>query len=122
MDCVHVDILVMILSFSFAGYQHLRKVRTSRWHSGEEPACQCGSVKRCGFSPWVGSRKWLPTAVFLPGELHGQRSLVGYSPQDHKELHMSEREHTHTHTQRYKGTWDLCYFLTTASDSDYLKV
>ena len=26
-------------------------------------------------------RKWQPTPVFLPGEPHGQRSLVGYSPQ-----------------------------------------
>ena len=24
-------------------------------------------------------RKWQPTSVFLPGEFHGQRSLVGYS-------------------------------------------
>ena len=28
--------------------------------------------------PW--RRKWKPTTVFLPGEFHGQRSLVGYSP------------------------------------------
>ena len=28
--------------------------------------------------PW--RREWLPTPVFLPGELHGQRSLAGYSP------------------------------------------
>ena len=28
--------------------------------------------------PW--SRKWQPSPVFLPGEFHGQRSLVGYSP------------------------------------------
>ena len=28
--------------------------------------------------PW--SRKWQPTPVFLPGEIHGQRSLVGYIP------------------------------------------
>ena len=28
--------------------------------------------------PW--KRKWQPTPVFLPGESHGQRSLVGYSP------------------------------------------
>ena len=28
--------------------------------------------------PW--RREWLPTPVFLPGESHGQRSLVGYSP------------------------------------------
>ena len=26
-----------------------------------------------------------PTPVFLPGESHGQRSLVGYSPWGHKE-------------------------------------
>ena len=25
-------------------------------------------------------RKWQPTPVYLPGESHGQRSLVGYSP------------------------------------------
>ena len=29
-------------------------------------------------SPW--RREWQPTLVFLPGEFHGQRSLVGYSP------------------------------------------
>ena len=27
---------------------------------------------------------WQATPVFLPGEFHGQRSLVGYSPWDHK--------------------------------------
>ena len=32
-------------------------------------------------------KKGLATAlVFLPEESHGQRSLVGYSPQGHKEL------------------------------------
>ena len=29
-------------------------------------------------------KEWLPTPVFLPGEFHGQRSLVGYSPWDRK--------------------------------------
>ena len=37
---------------------------------------------------WVGTiprrKEWLPTLVFLPGEFHGQRSLVGYSPWGHK--------------------------------------
>ena len=36
-----------------------------------------------GFDPWVGKipwrREWLPTRAFLPGEFHGQRSLVGYT-------------------------------------------
>ena len=27
--------------------------------------------------PW--RREWLPTPVFLPGELHGQRSLANYT-------------------------------------------
>ena len=27
--------------------------------------------------PW--RRAWQPTPIFLPGESHGQRSLVGYS-------------------------------------------
>ena len=49
------------------------------------------------FNPWVGKipwrRKWLPTPVVLPGELHGQRSLVGYSPQGHKELDMTVIKH-----------------------------
>ena len=30
-------------------------------------------------------REWLPTPVVLPGEFHGQRSLVGYSPRDSQE-------------------------------------
>ena len=41
-------------------------------------------------------RKWQPTPVFLPGESHGQRSLVNYSPQDHRESDMTERL-THRH-------------------------
>ena len=40
--------------------------------------------------PWVRKipwrRKWQPTPVFLPGESHGQRSLVGYSSRGHKKV------------------------------------
>ena len=43
--------------------------------------------------PW--KRKWQPTPVFLPGEFHGQKSLVGYSPCGHKELDMTEQLSTH---------------------------
>ena len=35
-------------------------------------------------------RKWQPIPVFLPGESHGQRSLVGYSPWGCKELDRTE--------------------------------
>ena len=34
--------------------------------------------------------EWQPTPVFLPGESHGQRSLVGYSPKGHKESDTTE--------------------------------
>ena len=34
-----------------------------------------------------------PTPVFLPGESHGWRSLVGYSPRGHKKLDTTERLH-----------------------------
>ena len=36
------------------------------------------------------NRKWQPTPVLLPGESHGQRSLVGYSPEGQKELDTTE--------------------------------
>ena len=36
-------------------------------------------------------RAWQPTPVFLPGESHGQRNLVGYSPWGLEELDTTER-------------------------------
>ena len=64
--------------------------------SGKEPTCQHRKHKRPRFDPWVGKipwrRAWQPTPVFLPRESHGQRSLVGYSPQGRKE---SDLTHTH---------------------------
>ena len=36
------------------------------------------------------AKEWQPTPVLLPGESQGQRSLVGYSPQDGKESYMTE--------------------------------
>ena len=46
-----------------------------------------------GFDPWVGRIPWRwawqPTQVLLPGESHGQRSLVGDSPRGRKELDMA---------------------------------
>ena len=37
-----------------------------------------------GRIPW--RREWQPTPVFLPGESHEQKSLVGYSLRGHREL------------------------------------
>ena len=48
------------------------------------PACKWKKLKRHRFDPWVRKipwrRAWQPIPVFLPGEYHGQRSLVGYGP------------------------------------------
>ena len=42
-----------------------------------------GRGNRCGLDPWVRKIPWRstrqPTSVLLPGEFHGQRSLVDYS-------------------------------------------
>ena len=45
------------------------------------------------FMPW--RRKWQPTPVFLPGESHGWRSLVGCSPWGPEESNTTERLHFH---------------------------
>ena len=52
-------------------------------------------VPGLGRSPGEGNGYPLQSE-FLPGEFHGQRSLVGYSPWKHKEFDMAERL-THTH-------------------------
>ena len=63
--------------------------------SGKESACQ---HRRHGFYLWVGKspwrRKWQPILVFLPGDSHGQRNLVGYRPWGCKE------SDTHAPTRR----------------------
>ena len=61
---------------------------------GKELVCQRQKCKRHRFHLWVGKipwrRAWQSTSVFLPGESHGQRSLVGCSPCGLKELDMTE--------------------------------
>ena len=44
---------------------------------GKESTHQSRGPKRRRFNPW--RRKQQSILVFLPGEFHGQRSLVGYS-------------------------------------------
>ena len=45
--------------------------------------------------PMFWRRQWHPTPVLLPGKSHGWRSLVGCSPQGHKESDTTERLHFH---------------------------
>ena len=97
----------------------------SHWESPRLMAWICLQCRRPGFDPWVGKilwrRKWQAIPRFLPGEVHGQRSLVGYNPWSHKELDMTE--HTHMHVRKgghffffllnanLKESWKLLFFL-----------
>ena len=62
------------------GLENFEHYLTSVWDE-----CSCAVV-------WAF---WQPTSVLLPGESHGGRSLVGYSPWGRKELGMTERLHFH---------------------------
>ena len=57
----------------------------------KESACHVGNP---GLIPGWGSplEKSMAThsSIFMPGEFHGQKSLVGYSPWGHKESDMTE--------------------------------
>ena len=57
----------------------------------QNPPAKCRTP---GFDPWV----WQPTPVWLPGEFHGQRDLVGYSPWGPKRVG-HDWAHTDSHTQ-----------------------
>ena len=73
----------------------------SWWLHGKQSTCQC---RRLGFDPWVRKIPWrrkLQPISVLPGESHGQRSLVGYSPWNCKSV-------THdlaTKQQRQRNAW-----------------
>ena len=49
---------------------------------------QCNELRKTTCPIW--RRKWQPTPVFLPGEFHGQRGLVGCNPWGHRESDTTE--------------------------------
>ena len=53
--------------------------------------------------------KSLPTPVFLSGKFHGERSMLGYSPQVCKELDTTE--HAHMHACRNRVCLDMEYLF-----------
>ena len=71
-----------------------------------------GSIPGLGRYPW--RRKRPPSAVFLPGEAHGQRSPVGYSPwgckeSDTTEQNLStERAHVDTYIRSRAKPYPVC--------------
>ena len=100
------------------GLLHCRPIRNKLSHQGN-PSIQesdtkyrlprrlrwqriCLQCRRPGINPWVRKiswrREWQLTPIFLPGEVHGQRSLAGYSPQGCKESDTTKQS-THTYIQ-----------------------
>ena len=69
-------------------------IQTKRGCRGLRQKRTCLRCGRSRFNPWVGKipwrRVWQSTPVFLPGEFHGQRSLVSYSPWGWKESDTTE--------------------------------
>ena len=71
------------------GQSHMLELRENKHPHGLIPwwlrhlriCLHCGKPR---FNPGVWKiswrRAWKPTPVFLPGESHGQRSLMGYRP------------------------------------------
>ena len=72
-----------------------KEVYRNRFPGGSESTCNAedwGLIHRSGRSPGEGNPDRIPTPVFLPGEFHGQGSLMGYSPWwGHKKLNTTER-------------------------------
>ena len=62
---------------------------------GKESTCNAGDAGEGVLIPgsrrYPGGGKWQPTAVFLPGKSHGQRSLVDYSWKSCKESDKTEQ-------------------------------
>ena len=82
--------------------------------------------RRCGFYPWVEKIPWRsklrPTPVFLPGESHGHRYLVGYSSCCHQsvghDLAFKQQEQFITCTHIY--VCSICTFVPVHVFSVYL--
>ena len=53
---------------------------------GKESACDTGDLVR-SLAQEDPQEKGMETQGFLPGESHGQKSLVGYSPEGHRVTH-----------------------------------
>ena len=76
-----------IVTISFLWQEHLRSLVAQMVRN--LPAMWETWVGSLGWEdPW--RREWLPIPVFLPGEFHGQKSLVSYSPWGPKESDTTE--------------------------------
>ena len=93
--------LHLVGTFYVLGFPGGSEVKASAWNTGDP-----GSIPGSGRSP--GEGKWQPTPILLPGESHGGRTLVGYSPSGHKESDTTARLHFHFHILCAKLSVTFC--------------
>ena len=78
-----------------------------------------------GLGRFPGERNGYPTPVFLPGEFHEQKSLVGCSPQGCKELDMTEQlsilKSTQVKKQIFTSSWDLAVVIEEIKQYEHLQ-
>ena len=87
----------------------------SAWNAGDP-----GLILGSGRFPW--GRKWQHTPVLLPGESHGRRCLVGYSPWGRKESVMTEQLHFSLTTESKEKLKSLLMKVKEESEKAVLKL
>ena len=84
--------LCFLPTFAFSGYLHYAKKVTPEV---ENPLAYTANIRDVGSIPGLGRSPGEghvnPLQLFLPGEPHGQRSLVDYSPWGRKESDTTEK-------------------------------
>ena len=109
---IHTQLYTSLILYVYMIYTHLYYMHAlnylRRWLGGKESACQCRRHRTHEFDLWVRKIPWRrkrqPTLVFLPGVIHGQRTLLGFSPWGCKikltctHLHIQSCMHTHMYS------------------------
>ena len=93
--------------------KHFNKCKCIDWKSDSPYVYMCVCIYNVCWR-----RKWQPTPVFLPEKSHGQRSLVGYSPWDCRELDTTERWSTIMYV--YMHVIDICVWYIHAHIYTYI--
>ena len=86
----------------------------------KNPPAKARDSRDVGLIPGLGredplEKEMATHSIFLPGKSHGQRSLMGYGPWDHKELDTTEQLNTHTHCRSISGSTKLSLVLCTSA-------
>ena len=75
---------VKIPTYQFRGTHTLTRASLVAQMVKNPPAMKDAQIQSLGWEDPL-EKPWQPTPVFLPAESHGQKSLAGYSSQDHTE-------------------------------------